>query len=271
MSPANATRISAKLGVECLLDPRPEGVVDAVRVDGDEPAPLEQQLLGLGHLRIVGVVARLDQDAAEEHRADQAVVGVADRVAEQRDRALTDVGHELVLERVPLHVRVEARHVAEQGALHVGDPAAVVGHLAVGGRDRRRFELRVGEHRKEGHAPSLGRRAHRARGCVTRRGRRRRRGWCRTLSNTPGADRLEHLDGRLREPAVTAEHRAAHPHVVLDRDVCRRRRTMRAPSERAQAAVISATSGSADTTRTSSPRPNGRVRTSARAISPAPR
>lgn len=51
-------------------------VSSAALAEIDHPPPVEQQLLGLRDLGVVGVVSGLDEDAPEEHRADEAVVGV---------------------------------------------------------------------------------------------------------------------------------------------------------------------------------------------------
>ncbi len=265
--PANATSSTRSCGLNAASRRAIELVGDLARRRRDQAAPLEQQLLGLGHRRVVGVVARLDQDAAEEHRAHQAVVRVADRIREQRDGALADERLQLVAQRVPAPCRRRSSAHAPSSVrfmLVMRPPWSFSWRSAAACASG--LELVVGRHAAENPCRQpMGRPASRPRvaDVVPRTSRARRR---RRRRGSPGTPRprparaCRGCPGRCGAPAARRGSRTSPPWS-----------TTRAPRDLAHAAVISAISGSVETMRTSSPRTNGRVRTSARAIRPAPR
>jgi hypothetical protein len=89
------------------IEPRAQLGLDRVRVGGERATEVHDQLVELVERGLVGVLSLVDQDAAEERRADVAVVLHGDRVAEQVRAPLPEDRHHPVVERIPLQQRVE--------------------------------------------------------------------------------------------------------------------------------------------------------------------
>ena len=105
----------------------------AVGVPAHLAAVLHDGTLLVVEVQSIGILARLDQQAAEERRADEAVGLGRDGVGEEMRETLSEERLDRVAQRVPGHQRVERRQRAQQGALHVGDPADVLLVLIVRG------------------------------------------------------------------------------------------------------------------------------------------
>ena len=98
-----------------LVGPEPGGqageelVGDAVRIDRQLPAVVDDGLLPVVEPQRIGVLARVDQEPAEEGRADQAIGPGRDGVGEERRRPLAQERDDCVAEVVPGHQRVAGR------------------------------------------------------------------------------------------------------------------------------------------------------------------
>ena len=132
----NAVSRTISAGVEVRVEAGAQLVLDGVRVGREQAAEVDDQLVELVEREPVGVLAVVDQDAAEEGRADQAVVLDADRVAEQVRPALAEDRHDAVVERIPLEQRVERGGAVRERPLHVRH-APARGGVGVGGGARR--------------------------------------------------------------------------------------------------------------------------------------
>ena len=81
----------------------------------------------------VGVVACVDEDAAEEGGADEAVGLGRDGVGEDSRQALAEERLDRVAQGVPLHEGAEGGEGVEERALHVGHAAVAVDAIVEGG------------------------------------------------------------------------------------------------------------------------------------------
>ena len=140
--------------VEAGVEPLAQLALDRVRVGRQAAAEVDDQLVELVERQRVRVLAVVDQDAAEERRADQAVVLDRDRVAEQRRAALAQQRHDLAIERIPLQQRLESGRGVRERPLHVRH-APAGGGVGVGARPRCFRRSRVIEQGDPGHQPMM--------------------------------------------------------------------------------------------------------------------
>src|SRR3990172_2116446 len=112
---------------------RKGAIGDASKRLRELPAKLDDELLAIVERKLVRVLARLDQDPAEERRADEAIRIGGDRVGEEVGQALAEEGPHCVPQGVPLHERVERGQRMEQSAFHVGYAAVFTDYFVVGG------------------------------------------------------------------------------------------------------------------------------------------
>ena len=108
-----------------------------MRIFADLPPEIEQELFRIAQYGMIRIVARVDQYFPEERGTDQAVVALGDRIREQLQRPVAGERHDQVVERIPLHIRLERGHVMKERALHVRDPAVLRDLVVVFGTNLR--------------------------------------------------------------------------------------------------------------------------------------
>ena len=129
-------------------------VGDAVCVAAHLAAVLHDHAFLVAQPQGIRVLARLDQQATEERRADEAVGLRGNGMGEEMSEPLPQERLDRVPKRIPRHQGIERRQRPEQGSLHVGDAADVLLVVVVRGPGRGRSVLVV-ERRDTSHGGVL--------------------------------------------------------------------------------------------------------------------